>query len=178
MTNAIRGVRQPIAGQSVIGNPGSVPAAPTSIPISALAKLLAPLIAASQSVTRVIIALVPVGANPTATAGPAAVNGTAKTFMRSDAAPAVQVATTGQKGLVEPDGTTIGITAGVISVPVATTGQKGLVEPDGTTIGITAGVISAIGGGSSNGTGLLVSGDTPGPAFITNGAGEPIYVPL
>ena len=151
MTNAIRGVRQPIAGQSVIGNPGSVPAAPTSIPISALAKLLAPLIAASQSVTRVIIALVPVGANPTATAGPAAVNGTAKTFMRSDAAPAVQV---------------------------ATTGQKGLVEPDGTTIGITAGVISAIGGGSSNGTGLLVSGDTPGPAFITNGAGEPIYVPL
>ena len=35
---------------------------------------------------------VPVGANPTATAGPTAVNGSAATFMRSDGAPAVGVA--------------------------------------------------------------------------------------
>lgn len=57
----------------------------------------------------------PTGANPTATAGPTAVNGSASTFMRSDGAPAVQTATTGQKGLVQPDGTTISIASGVIS---------------------------------------------------------------
>jgi hypothetical protein len=55
------------------------------------------------------------GANPTATAGPAAVNGSATTFMRSDGAPAVQTATLSQLGLVKPDGTTIGISGGVIS---------------------------------------------------------------
>jgi hypothetical protein len=59
------------------------------------------------------------GANPTAVAGPVAVNGTAKTFTRSDGAPAVQVATTAQKGLVQPDGTTITISAGVISAAAA-----------------------------------------------------------
>lgn len=38
-------------------------------------------------------------ANPTATAGPTAVNGSAVTFLRSDGAPAVQAATTGQAGI-------------------------------------------------------------------------------
>lgn len=116
------------------------------------------------------------GANPTATAGPAAVNGSATTFLRSDGAPAVQTATTGQLGLVKPDGTTITISGGTISSvsatganPSATAGptavngsattfmrsdaapliqkasasQFGLVEVDGTTITATAGVISA-----------------------------------
>lgn len=55
------------------------------------------------------------GANPTATAGPTAVNGVATTFMRSDGAPPVQLGTTGQKGIVQPDGTTILVSAGVIS---------------------------------------------------------------
>ncbi len=54
------------------------------------------------------------GANPTATAGPAAVNGSAATFMRSDAAPAIQKASASQFGIVEVDGTTITATAGVI----------------------------------------------------------------
>jgi hypothetical protein len=55
------------------------------------------------------------GANPTATAGPVAVNGSATTFLRSDGAPAIQKATSGQFGIVEPDNTTITISAGVIS---------------------------------------------------------------
>jgi hypothetical protein len=56
-----------------------------------------------------------VGANPTATAGPTAVNGSATTFMRSDAAPAVQLGSSSQKGIVQVDGTTITAAAGVIS---------------------------------------------------------------
>lgn len=55
------------------------------------------------------------GANPTATAGPTAVNGTATTFLRSDGAPAIQKATSGQFGLVEVDGTSITAASGVIS---------------------------------------------------------------
>lgn len=54
-------------------------------------------------------------ANPTATAGPTAVNGSATTYMRSDAAPAVQKGSSSQFGIVEVDGTTIGASAGVIS---------------------------------------------------------------
>lgn len=82
-------------------------------------------------------------ANPTATAGPSAINGVATTYMRSDAAPAVQTATTSQLGLVKPDGTSITISGGVISstggggggglspdsVPYTTAGQPGW-DPD------------------------------------------------
>lgn len=53
----------------------------------------------------------PVGANPTATAGPTAVNGSAPAFMRSDAAPAVQKGTNSQFGLVQGDGSTISCAA-------------------------------------------------------------------
>jgi hypothetical protein len=56
------------------------------------------------------------GANPTATAGPSAIDGSATTFMRSDAAPAVQIASTSQLGLAQADGTTIHVTDGVFSV--------------------------------------------------------------
>lgn len=55
------------------------------------------------------------GANPSATAGPTAVNGSATTYMRSDGAPAIQLATASVKGLVQVDGTTITATAGVIT---------------------------------------------------------------
>ena len=54
-------------------------------------------------------------ANPTATAGPTAVNGAASTYMRSDAAPAVQQGSSSQKGIVQVDGTTITESSGVIS---------------------------------------------------------------
>ena len=53
-------------------------------------------------------------------------------------------ATTRNPGAVTPDGKTIFINKGVISVPTATDSSLGLVEPDGTTITITGGgVISA-----------------------------------
>lgn len=55
-------------------------------------------------------------ANPTATAGPAGINGSAVTAMRSDAAPAVQVGSNTQKGLLQYDGTGICGTSGVISL--------------------------------------------------------------
>ena len=58
---------------------------------------------------------VPVGANPTATASDTAVNGTAITFMRSDAAPAVQLGSGSQFGIVKVDGTSITASGGVIS---------------------------------------------------------------
>lgn len=54
-------------------------------------------------------------ANPTATAGPTAVNGVASTYMRSDAAPAVQQGSSSVKGIVQVDGTTITASSGVIS---------------------------------------------------------------
>lgn len=47
------------------------------------------------------------GANPSATGGPTAVNGSASTFMRSDGAPAIQKGTNSQFGIVEGDGTTL-----------------------------------------------------------------------
>lgn len=54
-------------------------------------------------------------ADPTAVASDVAVNGVADTYMRSDSAPAVQLATTSDFGLVKPDGSSITITGGVIS---------------------------------------------------------------
>jgi hypothetical protein len=53
--------------------------------------------------------------NPTAIAGDVAVPGTADTFMRSDAAPAIQKASASQFGIVKVDGTTITESGGVIS---------------------------------------------------------------
>lgn len=57
----------------------------------------------------------PSAANPTATASDTAVNGSASTFMRSDAAPAVQKGSSSQFGIVKVDGTTITASGGVIS---------------------------------------------------------------
>lgn len=60
-----------------------------------------------------------VGANPTATASDVAVNGSAATFMRSDAAPAVQKTSSSVFGLAKVDGTTITASSGVISAAAA-----------------------------------------------------------
>jgi|HubBroStandDraft_4_1064222.scaffolds.fasta_scaffold01290_12 hypothetical protein len=64
------------------------------------------------------------GANPTATAGPIAVNGAASTFMRSDAAPAVQKGSNSQFGIIESDGSTINCTSGVCVVASITLGAQ------------------------------------------------------
>lgn len=140
-TKRIRGIRDPIPGNTVVGRLGTSlgDAGPISIK-----ELLT-----TSEATAAIVAQEPKSANPTATAGPVAVDGTAPTFMTSDSAPAVQV---------------------------ATTGQKGLVQPDGTTITIAAGVISAV--SSNNGTLPLVNGDTPGPALVADPDGQCIAVPL
>lgn len=79
-------------------------------------------------------------ANPTATAGPAAVNGAATTYMRSDAAPAVQLGTNAQKGVVQVDGTTITATAGVVSAV-----NTGTVSSIATSCGVTGGTITTTG---------------------------------
>ena len=60
--------------------------------------------------------------NPTATASDVAVNGSAATFMRSDAAPAIQLTTSSQFGLAKVDGTTITATGGVITAVGAAVG--------------------------------------------------------
>ena len=95
-------------------------------------------------------------ANPTATAGPAAVNGSASTYMRSDGAPAVQKASSSQFGIVEVDGTTITATGGVIS---SVSGGAGTVTTitAGTNISLSSGAtcttictINATGGSTSN----------------------------
>ncbi|MDE1901007.1 MAG: hypothetical protein KGI37_05095 [Alphaproteobacteria bacterium] len=80
--------------------------------------------------------------NPTATAGSAAINGSATTYMRSDAAPAVQI---------------------------GSASAFGIVKVDGTTITASGGVISAVGGGIGNsyGYGLpLVTGEASGTAAL------------
>jgi hypothetical protein len=95
----------------------------------------------------------PVGANPTATAGPTAVNGSATTFMRSDAAPAVQLGSSSQKGIVQVDGTTITAASGVISStgPTISAGSTGnCVQWTSTTALGNSG--SACGAGGGGGT--------------------------
>jgi hypothetical protein len=143
------------------------------------------------------------GANPSATAGPAAINGVATTFMRSDAAPAVQKASAAQFGIVEVDGTTVTAAAGVISTPgghnpTATAGpvavngsaytfmrsdgapaiQKatnaafGIVEGDGTTITCVAGVASVLSTAA-----LTVASITFGSGTPLNDYEEGIWTP-
>lgn len=104
------------------------------------------------------------GANPTATAGPTAVNGVASTFMRSDAAPAVQTGSASQLGLLQVDGVSILASLGIASVPKATTSIFGIVKPDGTSVTVSGGVISSAGGAPANPTA------TAGPTAINGSA--------
>jgi hypothetical protein len=88
-----------------------IPAAPTAAPGTNTTQL---------ATTAFVTAAAVLGANPTATATGAAINGTATTFMRSDAAPAIQIATTAQLGLIQLDGTTIGESGGIATVQPTT----------------------------------------------------------
>lgn len=94
----------------------------------------------------------PSPANPTATASDTAVNGTATTYMRSDAAPAVQKGTSAQFGLVKVDGTSITSASGLISAvagpatlfhPGYQTGQK---YPPASILGTAASTVVAFTG--------------------------------
>ena len=82
------------------------------------------------------------GANPTATAGAAVVNGTATTFMRSDGAPAIAKASNSVFGIVEVDNVSIKATAGVIATNGVSAGPFTAV----TGITVVDGIITAITG--------------------------------
>jgi hypothetical protein len=85
------------------------------------------------------------GANPTATASDTAVNGVATTFMRSDAAPAVQKTSSSVFGLAKVDGTTITASGGVISS----------VGGSGTVTSVAAGCGTSTGGSAITTTGTV-----------------------
>jgi hypothetical protein len=101
------------------------------------------------------------------------------------------IATTSQFGLVKPDGTTVEISSGVISVPTATTLSLGIVKPDNSTIFISSGILSLAtpvtvtngGTGTSSpslvaGSGISISGSWPGQTIaVINGTYLPINNP-
>ena len=58
-------------------------------------------------------------------------------------------ATSSVKGIVQGDGATLTITAGVIACTTATTSQIGCAKPDGSSITISGGVLTAVGGAAS-----------------------------
>ena len=62
----------------------------------------------------------------------------------------VPVATSSQEGIVQGDGNTLLISAGVISCQNATNSQIGCSKPDGTTITVSAGTITAVGAASAS----------------------------
>lgn len=134
----------------------------------------------------ILTAVVPTAANPTAIASEAAVNGTAPTFMRSDAAPAIQKTSASLYGVAKVDNVTITAVDGVISAvggggagACDTTGVDGQVcnslgvggsewgsrvigAPGATdTVGDTATITGGLGDGTGDG----------GPVNITGGAG-------
>lgn len=79
-------------------------------------------------------------------------------------------ATSVQKGCVEPDGTIITVTAGVITVPQASTSVFGVVKVDGSTITASGGVITAVGGAVSSVTGTagqITASPTTGAVVVS-----------
>ena len=115
------------------------------------------------------------GANPTATAGPTAVNGSATTFLRSDGAPAIQKGTDAQFGIVEGDGATITCVAGVCT---AIGGSATSIVPGTTTIGgATAPCVientgtTVMGCTAETGTGSFVRATSP--TLVTPALGTP-----
>jgi hypothetical protein len=123
---------------SVDGNPINL-----GVPIAMGGKKITGIANGTASTDAAAFGQVPAGANPTATAGTSPVNGSASTFMRSDGAPAL---------------------------PVATTSVPGVVRPDGTTITILGNVISASGGGSSAFSSLTSGTNTAAAMVVGTGA--------
>ena len=78
---------------------------------------------------------------------PGAVKPDGKTITVSNGVLTVPTATSSSLGIVEPDGVIITVTAGAITVAKASSTAFGVVKVDGTTITSTAGVISASAGG-------------------------------
>ena len=82
-------------------------------------------------------------------------------------------ATSGAKGVVQTDGSTISVSSGTISCTTGTTSQLGCLEPDGSTITVSNGVITSTAAGSAAaitiGTTTITSGST-GKVLYQNGA--------
>lgn len=89
------------------------------------------------------------------------------------------LATTSAVGAVKPDGSTILVSSGTISVATATTSNFGAVKPDGTTITIYDGVISASGSGqlsnTATGTNALTILGSPSTTAQTHNIGIDSY---
>jgi len=116
---------------------------------------------------------IPSGANPIATAGPTAINGSASTFMRSDAAPAVQTGSNSQKGLLQCDGLTAFCTGGSITV---VGGSTTAIDAGGATTGVTNGAGHSVMVQNSSNFLDHISPGTSGYAFMSNGASaDPSY---
>ena len=110
----VRGIRSPILPGHIIGR--LAPNGPGDAQLIPITDLGDHLVATGKVIGPGTGPPIPVASNPTATAKDTAVNGTATTFMRSDAAPAVQKASSSQFGITKVDGTTITASGtGVIS---------------------------------------------------------------
>jgi hypothetical protein len=134
-SDKIRGIRDQLAQFEVIGRTRNGMGAPHRLSFRELAAHLKPLVGTGQATSGGAFGNLPppVGADPTATASDAAVPGSALTFMRSDAAPAVQIGSATQFGIYKVDGSTITETSGVISA--AGGGSGDVVGPASSTNG-------------------------------------------
>ncbi len=105
-------------------------------------------------------------ANPSATAGPTATNGSATTAMRSDAAPAIQLGSASQKGIVQVDGTSIIDNGSGIISAVGAAGGSGLWFP---ILSATPTISSTGLGASFIGTPITLTNTVLGVAFSGSG---------
>lgn len=127
--NCANTVLAPIASPTFVGTP----AAPTASPGTNTTQIATTAFVQASSVS---------AANPTATAGPTAVNGSASTYMRSDAAPPVQKGTNAVFGLVEGDGSTISLSSGVATVANITVNSTTCTPGSSCTVPAAAGTLT------------------------------------
>lgn len=84
------------------------------------------------------------GASPLATLlAPGTVQPDGSTILISAGVVSVPTGTTSALGLLQPDGSTILVSGGVISIPTSTSSQFGVVKPDNSTITSSGGVLTA-----------------------------------
>jgi hypothetical protein len=97
-------------------------------------------------------------ANPTATIGTSAVNGSLSTYMRSDAAPKAPLCTTSTAGFCKPDGSTITVNgSGVIS---------------GTTVGTSGAVVGLLNANKTDsGNNILTGRVSEAPCAVSGTSG-------
>jgi hypothetical protein len=117
--------------------------------------------------------------DPTAIAGDLAISGTLTTYMRSDAAPAIQLASATVFGLAKVDGTSILAASGVLSVPGGGGGSTGITQLTGdvtagpgtgsqiTTLATVNPTVGTFQGITVNAKGLVTNATNQGYATVT-----------